>query len=167
MASNHFILCHPLLFLPSIFLSMSYLFVSGGQSIGASASVLPMNIQDWCPLGSTGLISLLSKGLSRVFSSTIVRKHQFFGTQPSLTAILSSPWVVAAPITPVSACYHMTFFPVNMAVSLQISLFVWGHPSLGLGAHPNPVWPHLNIPMYLSFFFFFLLFGCTPQPVGY
>ena len=56
---------------------MSCLFTSGGQSIGvsASASVLPMNIQNWFPLGSTGLISLLSKGLSRVFSSTTVEKH--------------------------------------------------------------------------------------------
>ena len=54
------------------------------QSIGASASVLPMNIQDWFPLGLTGLISLQSKGLSRVFSNTTVQKHQFFGTQLSL-----------------------------------------------------------------------------------
>ena len=61
-------------------------FASGGQSIGvsASASVLPMNIQDWFPLGLTGLISLQSKGLSRVFSNTTVQKHQFFGTQLSL-----------------------------------------------------------------------------------
>ena len=64
---------------------MSQLFTSGGQSIGASASasVLPMNLQGWFPLGLTGLISLLSKGLSRVFSSTTVQKHQFFGTQLS------------------------------------------------------------------------------------
>ena len=53
-------------------------------NIGASASVLPVNIHRWFPLELTGLISLLSKGLSRVFSSTIVRKHQFFGTQLSL-----------------------------------------------------------------------------------
>ena len=57
---------------------------SGGQSIGASASVLPINIQGWYPLGLTGLISLLSRGLSRVFSSTTVQKHQLFGVQPSL-----------------------------------------------------------------------------------
>ena len=50
----------------------------------SSASVLPMNIQGWFPLGLTGLISLLSKGLSRVFSSTTIWKHQFFGAQPSL-----------------------------------------------------------------------------------
>ena len=65
---------------------MSQLFASGGQNIGdsASASVLPVHIQDWFPLGWTGLISMLSKGRSRVFSSTTIWKHQFFGTQPSL-----------------------------------------------------------------------------------
>ena len=59
---------------------------SGGQSIGASnsASVLPMNIQGWSPLGWTGLFSLLSKGLSRVFSSTTIRKQQFFSSESSL-----------------------------------------------------------------------------------
>ena len=65
---------------------MSWLFASGGQYIGTSplASVPPMNIQGWFPLGLIGLISLLSKGLSRVLSSSTVQKHQFFGTQPSL-----------------------------------------------------------------------------------
>ena len=65
---------------------MSQLFTSGGQSIGVSASisVLPMNSQDWSPLGWTGWISLPSKGLSRVFSNTTVQKHQFFGAQLSL-----------------------------------------------------------------------------------
>ena len=65
---------------------MSQLFVSGGQSIGVSAStsVLPRNTQDWSPLGWTGWISLQSKGLSRVFFNTTVQKHQFFGTQLSL-----------------------------------------------------------------------------------
>ena len=65
---------------------MCRLFALGGQSIvasaSASASVLPMNIQDWFPLGWTSWISLQSKGLSRVFSNTTVQKHQFFGTQP-------------------------------------------------------------------------------------
>ena len=77
MPSNHLILCHPLLLLPSIFPSirvlfpMSQLFISGGQSIGASASasVPPMNIQDLFPLGLSDLISLQSKGHSRVFSN--------------------------------------------------------------------------------------------------
>ena len=67
-------------------LQMSQLFESGSQSIGVptSASVLPMNIQDWFPSGWTGWISLQSKGLSRVFSNTTVQKHQFFGAQLSL-----------------------------------------------------------------------------------
>ena len=63
---------------------MSQLFTLGSQSIGASASVFSMNIQGWFPLELTGLISLQSKGLSGVFSSTIIQKHQFFSTQPSL-----------------------------------------------------------------------------------
>jgi len=65
---------------------MSQLFTSDGQSIGisSSASVLPMNIQDWLPLGWTGWISLQSQGLSRVFSNTTVQKHQFLGAQLSL-----------------------------------------------------------------------------------
>ena len=64
---------------------ISQLFSWGGPSTGVSASpsVLPMNTQDWSPLGWTGWISLQSKGLSRVFSNTIVQKHQFFGTQLS------------------------------------------------------------------------------------
>ena len=65
---------------------MSWHFASGAQSIGAStsASVLPMNIYGWFPLGLTGSISSLSKGLSRVFSTTTIRKHQYFGARPSL-----------------------------------------------------------------------------------
>ena len=68
------------------FFPMSLLFASGGQGIGASASasVLPMNIHDLFPLGWTGLISLLSNGLSRVFFNTTVQKHQFFSAQLSL-----------------------------------------------------------------------------------
>ena len=90
MPSNHLILCHPFLLPPSVFPSirsfqMSQFFISGGQSIGASAStsVPPMNTQDWSPLGWTCWISLQSKGLSRVFPNTTVQKHQFFGAQPS------------------------------------------------------------------------------------
>ena len=84
--SNHLILCRPLLLLSSIFpcirvFSNESGFTSGSQSTGASASVLPMNIQDGFPLGKTDWISLQSKGLSRVFSNTTVQKHQFFGTQ--------------------------------------------------------------------------------------
>ena len=91
MPSKHIMLCHPLLLLPSIFPSirdfpMSQLFTSGGQSIrvSASTSVLPVNTQDWSPLGWTGWISLQSKGLSGVSSSTTVQKHRFFGAQLSL-----------------------------------------------------------------------------------
>ena len=87
MPSNHLI-CHLLLLLPSVFPSirsypMNQLFASGGQSIGASvsASVLPMDTQDWFPLGWTGWISLWSKGHSRVSSYTTVQKHQFFCSQ--------------------------------------------------------------------------------------
>ena len=71
---------------------MSQLFTSGGQSIraSASASVLLMNIQGWFPLGLTGLISLLSKGLLRVFSSTTIQKHQFFSTEQSYGPTLIS-----------------------------------------------------------------------------
>ena len=84
MPSNHLILCRPLLLLPSSFpasgsFSMSQFFASGGQSIEASASVLPTNIPCWFPLGWTGLI-LLSKGLSRVFPGTMVWK-KFSGRQ--------------------------------------------------------------------------------------
>ena len=70
----------------------SQLFTSGGQSIGASAlpSVLPMDIQGWFPLGLTGLISLQSKGLQKVFYNTTVKKHQFIGIQPSLWSYLRS-----------------------------------------------------------------------------
>ena len=75
----------PQSFPASGYFPVSQLFASGGQNIGASASasVLPVNIQGWFPLGLTALISLQSKGLSRVFSSTTVWKHQFFGTQLS------------------------------------------------------------------------------------
>ena len=61
------------------FFPMSWFFASGGQSIGASVSVLPMNFQGWFPLGLTGWISLQSRGLPKVFSNTTVQKHQFFG----------------------------------------------------------------------------------------
>ena len=87
MPSNHLILCHPLLFLQSFPASgsfpMSQFFASGGQKLGAlaAASVLSMNIQGWFPLGLTGLISLQSKGPSRVFSNTTVQKHRFFSSQ--------------------------------------------------------------------------------------
>ena len=91
MPSSHLILGRPLLLPPSIFPSIR---VFSSESVlrirwpkygvSASASVLPMNIQDWFSLGWTGWTSLLSKGLSRIFSNTTVQKHQIFGTLPSL-----------------------------------------------------------------------------------
>ena len=98
------------------FFPMSQLFSSGGQSIGVSAStsVLPMNIQDWFPLGWTGLV-FQSKGLSRVFSNTKIQKHQFFGTQLSLqfnshihTWLLEKPqlWLYG----PLWAKWYLCFF---------------------------------------------------------
>ena len=107
MLFNNFILCHTLLFWPSIFLSIR-VFSSestssshlGGQSIGASASlsVLPMNIQGWYPLGLTSWISLQSKGLLRVFSSPTTWKLQFFSAQPSLRSNSHiCTWLVEKP----------------------------------------------------------------------
>ena len=90
MPSSHLILWGPLLLLLSFPASGSFprsqFFTSGGQSVRAlaSASFLPMNMRDWFPLGLTGLSFLLSKGLWGVFSSSTVRKHQFYGAQPSL-----------------------------------------------------------------------------------
>ena len=95
--SNHLIFCHPFSSHLQSFpawgsLPVSQFFPSGGQSIGvsASASILPVNIQDWSPLEWTGWIFLQSEGLSRVFSNTAVQKHQFFGTQPSCGPTLIS-----------------------------------------------------------------------------
>ena len=98
MAANHLVsVIHSSLCLLSFpaprSFPMSQLFTKGGQSIGASASVLPMNIQGWFPLELTGLISLQSKGLSRVFSSTTVQKRQFFDTQPSLWSNSHIPYM--------------------------------------------------------------------------
>ena len=108
VSSNSYLLsqwCHPTISSPVVPISFCHqsfpasgsfpknrLFESGGQSIGVSApaSVLPVNIQGWFPLGLTRLISLLSKGLSRVFSSTTVQKHQFFDTQPSFWLTMNS-----------------------------------------------------------------------------
>ena len=108
MPSNYLILCLPFSSCPQSLptsgsFPMSLLFTSHGQKLGASASasVLPMNIQGWFPLELTGLTPLVSKGLSTVFSSTPILKHQFFGTQASLcersnshinTRLLEKPW---------------------------------------------------------------------------
>ena len=98
--SNYLILCRPLLRLPSIFpasrsFPMSQFFASGGLSIGVSGSalVLPMNIQDWFPLGRTGWISLQSKRLSRVFSNTTVQAHQILQCSALFILQLSHPYM--------------------------------------------------------------------------
>ena len=90
---------------------MNQLFASGGQTIGVSAStsVLPMNIQGWFPLGWTGLISLLSKGLSRIYSGTTVQKHQFLQCSAFFTVQLSHPHMttrktIAFHFLPLSKC---------------------------------------------------------------
>ena len=103
--SNHLIRCCSLLLPPAFFPSIRSLFqwvglFISGQSIGASvsASVLSMDIQGWFPLGLTGLISLQSKGLLRVFSSTTFGRHQFFGAQPSpLPSSHIRTWLLEKP----------------------------------------------------------------------
>ena len=119
LPSNHIILCHPLLFCLQSFpasgsLPVSQLFTSGGQSIRASVSVLPMNIQGWFPWELTSSTSWKSKRLLRVFLSTIVQKHQFFGIQPSLcsksqicTCLLEKPFICL--YGPLSAKWHLCF----------------------------------------------------------
>ena len=95
----------PQSFLASGSFPVSQVFASGGQSIAALATVLPMNIQSWFPLGLSGLISLMSKGFSRVFSSTTVQRHQFFGVQTSFWSKLqvvstaNSQWHLCASQT--------------------------------------------------------------------
>ena len=105
MPSKHLILCRPILLMLSVFPSIRVFSSESDLLIRwpkywASASILPMHIQGWFPLGCTGWISLQSKGLSRVFSSTTVQKHQFFGAQASLwsrchtcTWLLEKPWL--------------------------------------------------------------------------
>ena len=105
---------------------MSELFTSGGQSIGGSAStsVLPMNTQDWSPLGWTAWISLQSKGLSRVFSNTMVQKHWFFGVQPALMVQLSHPYITAGKtitLTIQTFVGKVIFLLINMLTKLVIA----------------------------------------------
>ena len=114
MPSNHFILCHPLILLPSIFPNIRVFSNETALRIrwpkywsSASASVLPMKTQDWPLLGWTGWISLQSKGLSRVFSNTTVQKHQFFCTQLSLK---SNSHIHTWPLGKTIALTRWTFF---------------------------------------------------------
>ena len=105
---------------------MSWLFTSCGQSIGGSAAVRPMSIQGWFPLRLTGLISLLSNKLSRVFSSTTVWRHQFFSTQPSLWSNSHNcTWLLERPqpwlYGPLSAKWCLCF----LTQCLGLSQFSW------------------------------------------
>ena len=124
---------------------MSWLFMSGGQSFGAStsASVLPMNIQGWFLLGLTGLISFLSKGLSRVFSSTTVRRHQFFSTQPFL---LSSSWQPHGLQHTRLPCPS----PTPGASSNSCPLSWWCHPTISSLSPSSP--PALNLSQHQGHF---------------
>ena len=143
MPSNHLILHRQLLLPPQSFpasgsFPMSQFFTSGGQSIGVSAStsVLPMNIQDWFPLGLTGWISLQSKELSRVFSSTTVWKHQFFNTQPSLGSNshihiwpLEKPWLGLYGVLSVKWCLcflsMLSIFVIAFLLRSKLLLISW------------------------------------------
>ena len=129
-----------LLILPSIFPSiqvfpMSQLFAPGDQSIetSASASVLPMNIQDWFPLGWTGLISLQSTGLSGVFSNTTVQKHQFFSVQLSC---IHRYWIFVFPFS-----FVTRYFLISL---LTYSFACWSFNSLSHNIHML-----VNFPVFL------------------
>ena len=134
MLSNHFLCCIFLL-LPHSFpasgsFPMSRFFALGVQCIGvsASASVLPMNIQGWFPLGLIGLISLQSKGLPRIFSSTILQKHQFFGHSAFFMVQLSHPYMTTGKTitltiqTPASKVMSLLF---NMLSRFIIVFLSW------------------------------------------
>ena len=96
--------------------SVSQLFRSSDQSTGASALVLPMNIQDWFPLGLTGLVSLHSQGLSRIFSSTTVQNHRFFSAQPSFW---SNSYLWTRPLEkPLLAKWCLYFLICHLGLSL-------------------------------------------------
>ena len=121
MPSNHFILCHPLLHLPPIFLSISVfsnksvLHIKWPKDWSFGFSISPSKtIQGWFPLGLTGLLSLLCKGLSRCFSSTTVWKHQFFSAQPSSQSTSHThTWLQETPQLwlsgPLSAKWYLYF----------------------------------------------------------
>ena len=122
-------------------------------SIGASASVPPMNIQGWFPLGLTGLISLLSKGILSVFSSTTIRKHQFFSAQPSLwcsshicTLPLEKPHVCLVAHLCSTLCNPVDYSPPGSWVHgiLQARILEWVAIPISRGSSPPRDWPALQ-----------------------
>ena len=125
---------------------MSQLFTLDGQSTGAStsASALPMSIQDWLPLGLTGLISLQSKGLSRVFSGTTIQRHQFFCTQPSNNMNPHEP----ISLRTLSVQLHFPVYPYSPALlPLDTDFLSFFHlttlPDQRLNLHPQQ-WKHTS-----------------------
>ena len=117
---------------------MSQPFTSGGQSTRASAPVLPMNIQDLFPLGLTGLISLQSKGHSRVFSNITVQKHQFFGAQLSLWSKSHiHTWLLEKSISVVQSLSHVWLFVTPWTAARQASLSFTINWSLSWWCHPT------------------------------
>ena len=105
---------------------MSQLFASGGQNIGvsASASILPMNIQDWFLLGLTGLVSLQTKGLSRVFSNTTVQKHQFFSTHSAFFMIQLSHTYLTTGKTTVLTKQNFVGKPMSLLFNMLSRLVI-------------------------------------------
>ena len=134
---------------------MGQLFTSGGQSIGVStsASVLPMNTQDWYPLRLTGLTSLQSKGLSRAFSCTTIWKYQLFGTQPSFIVQLSLPYMTTGKTI---ALTIWTFVSKMMSLSFNtLSRFVFSSGILGIN--------QLGEFIFQCYIFFILFMGFSRQ----
>ena len=140
--SNHLILCHsfsscPQFFPTSGYFPMSQFFQSGGLNIevSASASVLSMNIQDWFPLGLTGLISLLPKGLSRVFSSTTVPKYQFFNAQPLSGPDLTfahDPTIPLLDIYPQVTVIQKDTYTLMFIAALFTRARTWKQPNMSI-----------------------------------
>ena len=138
---------------------MSQLFAWGGQSIGVSASksVLPMNAQDWSPLGWTGSVSLQSKGLTRIFSNTTVQKHQFFNTQLSSHPYMSTGKTIALTrwnfVGKVMSLFLNTQsrLVINFLPRSKCLLISWlqSPSAVILGPPQNKVWPCFNcFPIY-------------------
>ena len=139
---------------------MSWLFASGGQSPGASAPVLPMSIQGWFPLGLPSLISLQSKRVSRVFSSTRVQKHQVFARQPSLWS--NSHLYMTTGITIVLTIWNFVSKVMSLVFNIlsrfviaflprsKCLLILWLQLPVRSGAHKNKVCHYFHFcPIYL------------------